>query len=155
MRQYRRRLAVGLIAIEILGGSRRRRAGKQRDGKHSPTHRRASAELRRLQVIVGLDDLAQAILARAVAAVRVGMVALHQLLEARLDPGRLGVGLEPERVERLALRVAHRARFYHRPFDARARTGPELTQHLEWIVGAAAIKAVGAAVAAPAPGRTS
>src|SRR5262245_11205683 len=68
---------------------------------HRP--RAASAEAGRLQVIVGLDDLAQAILAGAVAAIGVGMMPLHQELEARLDVGLLRVGIETERVQRLAL----------------------------------------------------
>src|SRR5690349_6305127 len=54
-----------------------------------------------LQIIVRLDDLAQLVLGAAVAAVGVGMVEHHQLLEARLDLAALGVGLEAERMQRL------------------------------------------------------
>ena len=68
-----------------------------------------SARASRFQIIVGLDDLAQLVLAAAVAAVGVGMVALHQQLEARLDLGAVGALLEAELVQRLALGVAHGA----------------------------------------------
>src|SRR5262245_42829184 len=63
----------------------------------------------RLQIIVGLDDLAQLVLAGAVAAVRVGMVPLHQLLEARLDLIALRARFEAEFVQRLAGGVVHGA----------------------------------------------
>ena len=76
----------------------------------------------------------QAVLSGAVAAIGVGMMALHQLLEARLDLGGGRVDLEPERVERLALGIADRARLRRRPARrARARAGAELAQHVERI----------------------
>ena len=43
---------------------------------------------RLLQIVIGLDDFAQLVLGPLVAAVGVGMVALHQLLEPRLDLDR-------------------------------------------------------------------
>src|ERR1041384_4744440 len=67
----------------------------------------ASAEFRRLQIIIGLDDRHEPILGRAIAAVGVGMVPLHQLLEACLDLGGFGINLQAQRIERLALGVAH------------------------------------------------
>ena len=90
------------------------------------------------EIIVRLDDLAQAILQRAVAAIGVGMVALHQFLEARLDLGRGRVDLQPERVERLALGIANRAGFRRGPLGARPRPAPEFAQHLERIARSAA-----------------
>src|ERR1044072_1298155 len=75
-----------------------------------------SAELRRLEIIVRLDDLDEAVLGRAVSAVRIRMMALHQFLEARLDLDRGRIDLEPERIERLAFGVVHRARFLRRAF---------------------------------------
>src|ERR1700704_23543 len=63
------------------------------------------------------------------------MMALHQLLEARLDVGPLGVDLQAERVERLALGVAHGAPLGLRPGLLLARAGAELAKHLERIVG--------------------
>src|SRR5690349_19672746 len=61
-----------------------------------------------------LDDLDESVRGRAVYAIGVGVVTLDQLLEARLDLHLAGAGLEAERVERLALGVAHRARFHAR-----------------------------------------
>ena len=52
---------------------------------------------------------------RAVAAIGVGMMALHQRLEPGLDLGRGGVGFKPERVERLALGIADDAGFAAAP----------------------------------------
>src|SRR5215467_2567139 len=89
-----------------------------------------------LQIIIRLDDLAQLVLGGAIAAVGVGMMALHQLLEARLDRGTLGVGLEPEGVQRLALGIAHRAALRLLPRVGRARPTAELAEHAERIVGA-------------------
>src|SRR5215207_8684574 len=62
--------------------------------------RSASAEARALQRVVGLDDVAQALLEGAVAAMGVRVEALHQSLVLRLDRGRVGGLVEPERVER-------------------------------------------------------
>src|SRR3954451_25076006 len=50
-------------------------------------HAGSSAEFRRLKVVVGLDDLAQAVFQRAITAVGVRMMALLQYLEPHLDPG--------------------------------------------------------------------
>src|SRR5215813_3489938 len=88
-----------------------------------------------LQIIIRLDDLAQLILGGAVAAVGVGMMALHQLLEARLDLAALGVGLEPERMQRLALGVAHGAPLGLARVGL-ARPPAQLAEHAERIVGA-------------------
>ena len=68
-----------------------------------------SAETRRLQVIVGLDDLPQPVLGRPVAAVGVGMMALHQHLEPGLDIGALGIGFKAEHIERAALGIEYLA----------------------------------------------
>jgi hypothetical protein len=46
-----------------------------------------SAESSLLEVIVGLDDLAQLVSRGAIAAIGVGMMAFHQLLESGLDVG--------------------------------------------------------------------
>ena len=45
----------------------------------------ASDEASLLQIVIGLDDFAQLVLGARVAAIGVGVVALNQLLEARLD----------------------------------------------------------------------
>src|SRR5512133_2067634 len=67
----------------------------------------SSAEADRLEIRIGLDDLAQPIFGRAIAAVGVRMVAFDQRLELPLDLLRRGIRLEAERVERLALGIAH------------------------------------------------
>src|SRR5262245_21548786 len=63
------------------------------------------------------------------------MVAFHQCLESALDLLQGGVGLEPERVERTALGVAHGADLP--PLAVRACTGwaAELAKHAERIAG--------------------
>src|SRR5690242_3717188 len=68
------------------------------------------------------------------------MVALHQLLEARLDLGALGVGLEPERMQRLALGIAHRAPLRLLPSIGLARPSAQLAEHAERIVGALVVE---------------
>ena len=60
---------------------------------------RPSDEPRLLQIVIGLDDLAQLLLRRTVAAVAVGMVALDQFLEPGLD-------LLARRLSRQAQRLA-------------------------------------------------
>src|SRR6185312_9000842 len=105
--------------IRFMAIARRSRAlSPAPDGSRRPAARQRTAarsdETDRLQIIIRLDDLDQAVLGRAVAAIGVGVVTLDQLLEARLDLHLAGAGLEAERVERLALGVAHRARFHAR-----------------------------------------
>ena len=70
----------------------------------------------------------------AVAAVGVGVVALHQELEPGLDLGRRGVDLEPERVERLALGIADRAAFPGLLACASRSGRAELGEHAERVV---------------------
>ena len=50
-----------------------------------------SAESGLLEVIIGLDDLAQLVFRGAIPAIGVGVMAFHQLLEPRLDVGAGGV----------------------------------------------------------------
>src|SRR5438309_2611085 len=97
-----------------------------------------SAIPNRFQIVVGLDDVAQPILAGAVAAIGVRMVALHQGLESRLDVGRSGVRFKPEHAERLALRVADRAALRRRALETRPPrpAGPDLAKYAERIHGA-------------------
>src|SRR3954467_7681287 len=79
---------------------------------------------------------------------------LHQFLEARLDLGRLRIDLESQRVEGLALRVAHLPRLL-RGFlcvGASAAT-PEFAQHVKRIVRRARCEIVDATVEAHLPGR--
>src|SRR5262245_13353685 len=95
----------------------------------------ASAEADRLEIIVGLDDLPQALLGGAIAAIGVGVVALHQRLEPRLDLLRGGIRIEAQRVERLALGVARHAVLGWPPRRARAGSFAELVEHPERIVG--------------------
>ena len=52
-------------------------------------------------MFIGLNDLAQFVLVAPVAAVRIWVQPLHQLLVARLDRLGVGGGVEAERVERL------------------------------------------------------
>jgi len=95
----------------------------------------ASTEADRFQIIVGLDDLPQPILRGAVATIGVGMMPLHKRLEPRFDVLRGGVGLEPERVERFAFGIAHRAGFC-RAAPGRAPWNTccaELPENPEWI----------------------
>src|SRR5262249_7753563 len=70
-----------------------------------------SAEADRFEIIIGLDDLAQPIFRGAISAIGVGMMPLHQRLEPSLDLLCGGIGLEPERIERLALCITHGAGF--------------------------------------------
>src|SRR5260221_14212309 len=62
-----------------------------------------------LEVAIGLDVFPQFIFRGAITAIGVGMVAFHQLLEPRLDVRTGRAILQPERVKRLALGVAHGA----------------------------------------------
>src|SRR5712691_1366340 len=64
------------------------------------------------------------------------MVALHQCLEPGLDLLRGGIRLEAERVERLALGIAHRASL-GATGGASAGGRSELLKHSERIIGAA------------------
>ncbi len=123
--------------------------------------RSRSAVADRLEVVVGLDDFAQLVLGRAVAAVRIRMMALHQRLEPCLHILGRRVGIEPERVERLALGVAHAARL--RPLGTAARAATEVAKYAERIDGvgefrleARRMRACGRppAVHAHLPGRT-
>src|SRR3954452_20535680 len=94
-----------------------------------------SAELRRLEIIVRLDHRDEVILSRAVAPVCIGVMTLHEFLEARLDLGRLRIDLEPQRVEGLALGIAHLPRFLSGFLCVGASaSAPELAQHVERIV---------------------
>ena len=63
-----------------------------------------------LQIIIRLDDLDQAILGGAVAAIGVGVVLLDQRLVLRLDVYERRFGAEPHHLQRLALGVDHLAR---------------------------------------------
>src|SRR5437588_681648 len=113
----------------------------------------SSAEFRRLELIVRLDDLAQAIFQRAVAAIGVRVVALHEFLEPRLDLARGRIDLQSQRIERLALGVAHRARLRRRTLHSRTRPSSELTHHLERIVRAVRVEPVYPAIEAHLPSR--
>src|SRR5213593_3538351 len=94
----------------------------------------ASAEFRRFEIVVGLNDFTQPILQRAIAAVRVRMMALYQFLEARLDLGGRRVDFESEGIERLALGIAHHARFRCGPLGAWPSARAELAQDVERIM---------------------
>src|ERR1700674_4156146 len=62
-----------------------------------------------LQIIVGLNDVPQLVLAGAIAAVRVGMMTFHQNLEPRLDIGGARARFQPQDVERLVRGGGHDA----------------------------------------------
>src|SRR5262249_56192391 len=104
-------------------------AGEQR----AAALREQSAQASGLEVVVGLDDLGQLVLAGAVAAVGIGVVALHQELEPCLDLGPLRVRVETEGVERLAFDVAQRAALP--AVAARTPLAAELRVDAERIVG--------------------
>ena len=105
-----------------------------------------------LQIIVGLDDLAQLVFGGAVAAVGVGMMALHQHLEARLDLGLVGADFEAELIQRLALGVAHGAR--RLGLLGLRRRAAELAEHVERIArGVGAELGPGMIAGAHLPGR--
>src|SRR5581483_2234493 len=70
---------------------------------------RASAIAYGFQIVVGLNNGAQAILRGTVAAIGVGVVALHQGFEPRLDIGFCGTVLKPQGMQCLALGIAHHA----------------------------------------------
>src|SRR5258708_14645062 len=114
-----------------------------RDAAKTPllrmTDRSASARAAhyRLEIIIRLDDLDQAVFGGAVAAIGVGMVLLHQRLVFRLDGLQRGIGTESHDLQRLALGVE-----YFPGFDlglaggtARTRTpaaaAVELAEHTE------------------------
>src|SRR5258708_18567 len=73
-------------------------------GVHRPNFRglRTSSKSNRPQIFVCLDVLLGFALGGATPAVSVGMMALHQLLEAGLDLLFRSLGFEPERAERFA-----------------------------------------------------
>src|ERR1043166_741819 len=100
-------------------------------GAHPPS---ASAKADGFQVVVRLDDLAQPVLAAPVAAVGIGVMPLHQQLEPSLDVGSLGVTFQPQRIERLALRVADRPVLAWL-FRAWGCPAAELREHAERIGG--------------------
>src|SRR5580700_8695362 len=90
------------------------------------------------QIVVRLDDLTQAVLVRSVAAVGVGVMALHQDLELGLDVGRAGVGFKSEGIEGLALGVAHRPAFRGGPLAlGPPRPRAQVAEHPERIGRAA------------------
>src|SRR5260370_3390304 len=68
-----------------------------------------SAPAHGLQIIVGLNDVPQPVLAGAIAAVGVGMMTFHQNLDPRLDIRGARARFQPEHVERLAFGIAHDA----------------------------------------------
>src|SRR5262245_56278107 len=61
-----------------------------------------SAKAHRFEILVGLNDLPQPIFRRAVAAIRIRVMALHQHLESQLDVGGGCPRVEPEGIERTA-----------------------------------------------------
>src|ERR1700760_261941 len=117
----------------------------------------------RLQIVVGLDDLDQAILGRAIAAIGIGVMLLHQRLVLGLDVVQRRIRAEPHHLQRLALGVEHFAGF-DLGLGAGARPGPpataavEFAEHAERIGSAfqigfgAALALLGSGVGAPLPG---
>src|SRR6266536_3459920 len=87
-----------------------------------------------LQIIVGLNDLPQLVLAGAVAAVRVGMMAFHQDLEPGLDIGGARARFQPQHVERLAFGVAHDAALGCVALGLEPRSAAWIAEQSEWIV---------------------
>src|SRR5208282_2339391 len=104
----------------------------------APSRPAKSAESSRLQVIIGLDDFPQLVLRAAIAAIGVGMVTLHQFLEARLDVEAGGALLEAQRMERLALGIAKRAPLGLGLGVLAAHAAAEVAKNAEGIIGLAA-----------------
>ena len=111
-RSRRRRRAVLSYVIEFTSSFRGAPAQPRKLHGEDPRRPQGkSAEAGGLQIVIGLDDFTQLVFGAAVAAIGVGMMALHQFLEARLDVGAARVLLEPQRMERLALGIADGAPF--------------------------------------------
>src|SRR5215510_2669070 len=73
--------------------------------------RGTSDEARLLEIVIGLDDFPQLVLGPLVTPVGVGVMALHQLLEAVLDLVAVSALTEPQRLQRFLLQgleSAHR-----------------------------------------------
>src|ERR1700726_1170368 len=118
-----------------------------------------------LQIIIRLDDLDQAVLGGAVAAIGVGMVLLHQRLVFGFHGFERRIGAETHHLKRLALGVEDFSGF---DLGLGAGAGPrppaaaavELAEHAEGIDGTfevglgAALALLGAGVGAHLPGRT-
>src|SRR5262249_55828164 len=124
--------------IGRAGHKFKRRTGKAPLRKAARQHRPAalreqSAQGSGLEGDVGLDDLAQFVLAGAGTARGIGGVAIHQELDPRLDLGPLRVRVETEGVERLAFDVAQRAALP--AVAARTPLAAELRVDVERIIG--------------------
>src|SRR6476646_9248794 len=96
--------------ISIWGGVVNALAARSQR-RNAPMQPAGSAKADRFQIIVGLNDLTQAIFRGAVAIVGIGMMPLHQGLELGLDLGRRGFVLDAKRVACLALGIVHNPRF--------------------------------------------
>src|SRR5262249_41106848 len=70
----------------------------------------ASDEARLLEIVIGLDDFPQLVLGPLVTPVGIGVMALHQLLEAVLDGGAIRTLGEVQRLQRLLLQGLQSAR---------------------------------------------
>ena len=157
----------GECCLEKVSASVPKRSGteygpgvRRDDGRKKP----ARAAHHGLEIIIRLDDLDQAILGGAVAAIGVGMVLLHQRLVLRLDGFQRRVRPKPHHLQRLALGVHDFPRFRLGLASGAARTRPpaatavELGEHAERIgrtfqLGFCARLALLAAVGAHLPGR--
>src|SRR6185437_14827313 len=146
------------------------RSSRRRNSRADRNLRNSNAALARaanhgLQIIIRLDDLDQAILGGAVAAIGVGMVLLHQRLVSGLDVDERRIGAQSHHLQRLALGVEHLARFN---LGLGAGTGArppaaaavEFAEHVERIGGTlefglgAALALLGTGICAHFPGRT-
>src|SRR3954467_14416974 len=92
---------------------------------------RQSAKSNGFQVFISLDDFAQLVLGGAVPAIGVGMVALHERFETRLDVFDRRPCIEPERIECLAFDIVYGSGLT----APRAARPPELAEHAKRIVG--------------------
>src|SRR6266852_4302571 len=85
-----------------------------------------------LEVVIGFDDFSQLVFRGAVTAIGIGMMAFHQFLESRLNFRAGRALLQPERMKRLALGVAHRPPLSLGARLCRTGTGvAELAQDIE------------------------
>src|SRR4029079_14110753 len=87
------------VCARIVAGSLEWRGAKKSAWRQC----RISDEARLLQKVIGLDYLSHLIAAARVSSIRVRMVNLHQLLEARLDLDARRIARQVERLQALLL----------------------------------------------------
>src|ERR1700732_500135 len=101
------------------------------------------------QIVIRLNDFPQFAFRGAVAAIGVGVMALDQLFKPALDLLFGGLRFEPERIQCLALGIAHHTRLWRAPLKFRLLgCCLKSPKHAERIIGA--FRAQSGGVRAPA-----